>query len=56
MTSLNESDWPLDRYRIEKIEMLDEKILLEQLLTHYALSCGLNDHQSSEWAGNYPAN
>ena len=29
--------------RIEKIDLLDEKELLEQLLQHYTLSCGIND-------------
>ena len=29
--------------RIEKLDLLDERILLEQLLQHYTLSCGIND-------------
>ena len=30
-------------YRIEKLDFLDEKELLVQLLQHYCLSCGYSD-------------
>lgn len=38
------SSLPLEEItRIERIEMLDERELLTQLLKHYTLSCGIND-------------